>query len=267
MGSIVNISIIIPAYNAAETIEETLDSIPIARPYERIEAIVVDDGSTDNTGKLARARGAKVLRHKSNRGVSAARNTAINIAAKYDWLYCLDADNVLDSDSFHMVINMASQHEWNIVAPAEIRSFENDDLSTAHALWEPWGRSYLTVDDLFKTHSHPVSSGNYLFTRSIWLQAGGYPEFTKTLDSWGFGLRALMAGALFGVCQNAFYFHRWYRESNWGREGAAEREIACEQLLVPYRDRIPLRYSHTPLGEVFHHIPGLSYAQVEELSA
>jgi GT2 family glycosyltransferase len=92
-----SVSIIIPAYNTADTLAAALDAI-LAQTYPHWEAIVVDDGSTDETGAIADAFAQRDDRvrviHQSNARVCAARNTGIQ-AAKFDWLLFNDADDWL----------------------------------------------------------------------------------------------------------------------------------------------------------------------------
>ncbi|MCH8209356.1 MAG: glycosyltransferase family 2 protein, partial [Nitrospinae bacterium] len=87
------ISVIIPAYNRAYCLGETIDSV-LAQTYRDYELIVVDDGSTDNTHSLVQAvRGIKYLRIAENSGVSMARNLGIrNARGKY--ICFLDSDDL-----------------------------------------------------------------------------------------------------------------------------------------------------------------------------
>lgn len=84
-----NFSIIIPCYNEAETIRETIGSVADLRFLEEI--IVVDDGSTDETAALAAKEEARVIRFDSNLGKGAALNAGI-LASRSDILLFLDAD-------------------------------------------------------------------------------------------------------------------------------------------------------------------------------
>ncbi|MBW4459913.1 MAG: glycosyltransferase [Nodosilinea sp. WJT8-NPBG4] len=91
------VSIILPAYNAASTLGQTVASVQ-AQTVPDWEVIIVDDGSDDNTPALAAQFAAQDERIRTvsqpNQGVSAARNTGIAIA-RYDWLLFLDADDTL----------------------------------------------------------------------------------------------------------------------------------------------------------------------------
>ena len=88
-----HISVVIPTYNRANTIERALQSV-LAQTRSAQEIIVVDDGSTDDTAELIETKFADsvVYHYQSNRGVSHARNTGIKIASG-DWIAFLDSDD------------------------------------------------------------------------------------------------------------------------------------------------------------------------------
>lgn len=86
------ISVVINSYNGAGTIARTIDSFRQQRyPSDRLEIIVVDDGSADATSEVARAHGAIVIRSEKNQGISEARNRGL-IAAKGEILVVTDDD-------------------------------------------------------------------------------------------------------------------------------------------------------------------------------
>lgn len=90
-------SIIIPVYNVAPYLRECLDSV-LAQDFADFEVICVDDGSTDGSGVILdecsiRDNRFKVV-HQKNSGVSAARNTALEISVG-EWVLFLDADDIL----------------------------------------------------------------------------------------------------------------------------------------------------------------------------
>lgn len=90
-------SIIIPLYNKAKSIANTINSI-LSQTYQEYEIIVVDDGSTDNSADVVKTISDKRIRliQKENGGVCSARNYGIR-AAKYDYIALLDADDLWDT--------------------------------------------------------------------------------------------------------------------------------------------------------------------------
>lgn len=93
MKNKIDVSIIIPAYNAAETIGRLVNKI-LSETHVAIELIVVDDGSTDDTGNVLRRiqDDRLILIEQTNQGVYAARNTALDIH-RGEWVVFLDADD------------------------------------------------------------------------------------------------------------------------------------------------------------------------------
>lgn len=96
------ISVIIPVYNVAKYLPECLDSV-LEQTFNEIEVIAVDDGSTDDSGKILEEYAAKDNRlkviHQKNAGVSAARNAGLDIATG-DYICFVDGDDYLDRNAF-----------------------------------------------------------------------------------------------------------------------------------------------------------------------
>lgn len=86
------VSVVVPVYNVAGFLREALDSL-FAQDYEPFEVVVVDDGSTDGSGAIARSYpGVRYLRQE-NQGPAAARNAGI-AAARGEIVAFADADDV-----------------------------------------------------------------------------------------------------------------------------------------------------------------------------
>lgn len=85
------ISIIIPAFNEAESIAAVVQDIKIYFSGKEVEIIVVDDGSPDQTAELAEQAGASVIRHSRNLGYGASLKTGIK-NSHGDWVLFMDGD-------------------------------------------------------------------------------------------------------------------------------------------------------------------------------
>jgi O-antigen/teichoic acid export membrane protein/glycosyltransferase involved in cell wall biosynthesis len=112
------VSILIPAFNAEETILRALDSAR-QQTFTDLEIIVIDDASTDRTADLVRGRALadpRIRIHKmlTNLGPAAARNAGIALA-KGEWLALLDADDFMLSDRLERLLD-AAQSEDVLVA-------------------------------------------------------------------------------------------------------------------------------------------------------
>lgn len=112
------ISVIVPVYNAEEYIERSVLSI-VGQTYERLEIILVDDGSSDSSGSLCDAFAEKdsriVVIHKENGGASSARNAALDIA-KGSLVGFADADDWLEKDMYQRLNSLIVETGADIAA-------------------------------------------------------------------------------------------------------------------------------------------------------
>jgi len=112
------ISVIIPAYNAQDTILRACESV-LEQSHPHLELIVVNDGSKDNTGKLldeiAAANGNVRCIHQENGGVCKARNAGLR-SARGEYLFFLDADDALVPQCLEKLLQIAMEKSCAIVA-------------------------------------------------------------------------------------------------------------------------------------------------------
>ncbi len=108
---------IVPAYNAFDTLERCIDSIR-RQTMPNLEILIVDDGSTDRTGALAEkmALTDKRIRviHRENGGSSAARNTGIDLA-EGEYLGFVDADDYIEPMMYTRLLAAATQENLLMV--------------------------------------------------------------------------------------------------------------------------------------------------------
>ncbi|MBN2382772.1 glycosyltransferase family 2 protein [bacterium] len=114
----VRIAYLVPAYNAADTLASVLKGLSRYQP----DVAVVDDGSTDQTGRITDHSGVTVLSHARNRGKGAALKTGFRylIEQDYDWIVTLDADGQHDLDDIPGLLETCHRAEqqgaqWGMV--------------------------------------------------------------------------------------------------------------------------------------------------------
>ena len=113
----IKISVIVPIYNTPGTLKRCVDSI-CSQTYENLEIILVDDGSTDSTGKLCDtfADVDKRIRvyHKENGGASSARNFGLQRACG-DYIGFVDSDDYIDEDVYSSMAKLVMEKNYPVV--------------------------------------------------------------------------------------------------------------------------------------------------------
>lgn len=106
-----------PVFNAKSYLAEALDSL-ISQSYKNLEIILIDDGSTDGSGKICDEYAEKdnrvQVRHQKNSGVSAARNAGLDLVTG-DFLAFLDSDDAYELDFIYSMITAMTQNNADIV--------------------------------------------------------------------------------------------------------------------------------------------------------
>lgn len=111
------LSIIVPVYNVAAWLPETVDSV-LAQTFRDFELILVDDGATDDSGAICDRYAAQDHRvrviHQENAGVSAARNTGV-AAARGEFIGFADSDDIIERDMFAVMMELAQRYGADVV--------------------------------------------------------------------------------------------------------------------------------------------------------
>lgn len=181
-------SVVIPAFNRADLLPQTLLSV-FAQTQLPAEVIVVDDASTDGTAAVAESHGARVIRHERNAGEGATRNTGIN-AARQEWLALLDSDDEWLPN--HLANAWPFSHGRAMVA------------SSGLAVGGPDGPRFigarrrkpvaLTPETVWRPENIVPASG-VLVRRDAALAVGGYPVNVPQAADLEFYLRLLEHGS------------------------------------------------------------------------
>ena len=107
------ITVIVPIYNAGQYLEKCIDSI-INQTYTNLEIILVNDGSTDNSGAICDEYAKKDSRikviHKENGGLSSARNAGLDIASG-EYVSFVDSDDWIEKDMLEVLYNACTSND------------------------------------------------------------------------------------------------------------------------------------------------------------
>lgn len=120
------ISVIVPVYNVELYLGRCIDSI-VNQSYKNLEIILIDDGSTDDSGSICDTYEEKDYRvkvvHKSNGGLSDARNTGVGIATG-QYLCFVDSDDYIDHEMFEKMLSHMTD-EVDFVSCGTVDEYEN----------------------------------------------------------------------------------------------------------------------------------------------
>lgn len=152
---------VIPAYQESRAIDRV---ITIAQKYCN-HVVVVDDGSTDNTGKIAESNGATVLRHPTNLGKGAALRTGFNYTVKeqYDVIITLDGDLQHNPHSIPRFLDKIKQG-YDIIVGSRFKT-QSEDMPFARKLSNLITTTVLRV--IFKVPVTDSQSGYRAFKRRV----------------------------------------------------------------------------------------------------
>lgn len=111
------ISVLMPVYNVAKYLEKTLESVK-NQTFTDFEVIMVDDGSTDSSGHLcdkwAREDSRFRVIHTENKGVSAARNTALSLV-RGEYIFFMDSDDLIEPETFEELLETLKKNDADMV--------------------------------------------------------------------------------------------------------------------------------------------------------
>lgn len=194
------VSIIVPCYNQAQYLNETLDSV-MSQTYHNWECIIINDGSTDNTAEISNLYCSKDPRFKyllkQNGGVSVARNYGISQSTG-TYLLPLDADDLIGPEYLYMALNVFDENSDTSLVYSKARLFGivNED-------WDLLPYSYV---GLLKSNMIFCSS---IFKRIDFDMAGGYDEqFKNGFEDWDLYIRLLNDRSKIHQLKDVHFYYR-----------------------------------------------------------
>jgi len=183
-----------PAYNADKYVGQAIDAV-LQQTYPAIELIIVNDGSTDNTGQILDTitdSRVKII-HQDNKGQSAAANTAFN-ASTGELIKFMDADDIISTDYIEKQVNRLGARRDAVVSAAWGR-FYNDDLATfklsREEVWHDLPADEWLVQS-WRNGSSMMQCALWLIPRVILLQSGLWDDSLSLVNDFDFFTRVLL---------------------------------------------------------------------------
>lgn len=130
------VSVLVPVYNAERFLQPCVDSL-LHQTYANIEIVLVDDGSTDESGKICdeyamNDNRVKVV-HKTNAGVSEARITAFE-NSRGSYIAFVDADDYVATNYIEAMLKAATEHQADIVSCNLLKVNGNRTIKESHSM-------------------------------------------------------------------------------------------------------------------------------------
>ncbi len=211
------LSVIICAYNAADTLKKAALSV-LSQSFRDLELIIVNDGSTDSTLKVALKIAEQDKRVKvidtQNGGVAKARNLSLSVA-NGDFITFCDADDYIDDGAFETMYNAVMESCSDMLIAGYFHETETKkgvkrvEISAENAVYSSKQELY---EDFFELKSKYLIDAmcNKLFRRSVIVQNGlKFPE-GELFEDTDFNLRFLEITPRLNVLNRCFYHYIQY---------------------------------------------------------
>lgn len=202
------VSILMPAYNRADYIAESIRSVQ-AQTWQNWELLIVNDGSKDNTAEIVAEYSSKdprvILINQPNAGCGAARNTGLS-HAKGNWIAYLDSDDLWTPDKLEIQLAAAAEHPDVDVIYSRGWMFFDTDLTNR----EPYNSVYGVYEGkdmyrmLYRRNDIPILS--VIVKRSMVDKVG--PQSNITIEDYDYWMRIGKAGGRFYGIDQALFFYR-----------------------------------------------------------
>ncbi|MDP2924116.1 MAG: glycosyltransferase family 2 protein [Candidatus Omnitrophota bacterium] len=199
------ISIIIPTYNSSRTIRHSLDSIS-NRSNKDVEIIIVDDGSVDNTVKIAEGFGCRIINLNGDQGLATARNTGAQ-QAKGEILLFVDSDILLKKEILQRLVEHFKNSDSYVIQAAVSAYCPYKNFSSQYKNLVQYYR-FSKMSEFIST----VMTTCLAVKRKIFLKTEGFDlNFKKpTIEDFDFATKLLRAGYKIYLDKQLEYVHMKY---------------------------------------------------------
>ena len=201
------VSVIVPIYNVENYVSKCIQSI-CEQTYSNIEIVLVDDGSTDNSGAICDDYKKKDMRikviHKKNAGVSAARNTGINKSTG-DYICFVDGDDYVMNDYVEYLLQLAQKKKAEIALTTEW--FTSFDLKQ-NRNQEETVYSGERATEAILSYEIPIGVNNKIFSKEFLSRGVRFEEDLCIGEGFNFNTAAFQRVSSVAIGRRKIYFYR-----------------------------------------------------------
>ncbi len=212
------LSIIIPCFNCADTLEGAVASVYRQEVRMPFDVTMVDDGSTDTSYEVMKRLAGqhtniRLVRHRSNLGGGAARNTAVAHSTG-DLIFGLDADDMLGEGFLRNMTQFWLRKRCDALGMSTSVKFRGTNVNDVAYVSEYEAPGKRVRFESFLDGSRCSLSVVFLVTRDAFERVGGYPTH-HGFDNQGMGFRILGNGLRAYTCPDTVYYHRVEHHESW----------------------------------------------------
>jgi glycosyltransferase involved in cell wall biosynthesis len=200
------VSVVIPAYQAARRIRETLDSV-FAQTYPNFEVVLVNDGSPDTEAleSAIRSYGERLIYiRQENRGPSGARNTAIR-AARGKYIACLDSDDIYLPEHLARLVALLEENALDLVYCDS--DFTRDGVHVGRAFQRQPQNPPVTFEKLL-TEECGVTTSAMVASRQAMMDSGLFDERYRRCEDFDLWVHMSFRGAKMDLLRQVGIEHR-----------------------------------------------------------
>ena len=195
-----SVSIVLPCYNAAETLQETLNSIQ-NQTFSDYELIAINDGSTDATLSLLESWGKdeKRLRviNQPHVGIVQTANVGIELT-RSEFMARIDADDLMHPERLAQQVSFLNQNPEVGVISSLVEVFSEDGVREGYRIYVDWLNALTTNEDIRREIfvESPLPNPSVMIRTDLLRKLGGYEDhgWPEDYDLW---LRMYLAGVVF----------------------------------------------------------------------
>lgn len=225
------VTTIVPLYNRAAMLADTLDSL-LTQTFTDWEAVIVDDGSTDDGPEIATAYARRDPRfrvvRRPNGGVSAARNTGLD-HARGEYIHFLDADDIIEPEAFTLLVRAERQAGLGAAAGSHVVV----GLDDVELHWQTMVSPVIGLDELIDGAN--FCTGQFIISRER-LGSIRFDETLPRVEDRDFLFRCCEAGIRW-ACFPTVVFRYRMRPASLVKSGELMMHC-CERVMLNLYDRL-----------------------------